>query len=139
MRAREDVAALVGRIAISVIFILGGWGKLFAPAATQATFAGNHLPLVQVAWVIAVVVELGGGSALLFGLVTRPIGLVLAAWCIATALIAHADFGQRSQEINFLKNLAMAGGLLYVAAIGAGAFSLDRWLTRHRGVVADRG
>ncbi|HVC53210.1 MAG TPA: DoxX family protein [Stellaceae bacterium] len=82
---------------------------------------------------MAVVVELGGGLALLFGVLTRPTGLVLALWCVATALIAHSNFAQRGQETNFLKNLAMAGGLRYVTAVGAGAWSLDAWRIRRRG------
>jgi hypothetical protein len=62
---------------------------------------------------------------------TRPIGLVLAIWCVATALIGHTNFADRNQEIHFLKNMAMMGGFLCVAAFGGGAWSLDaRWLRR---------
>jgi len=50
---------------------------------------------------------------------------VLALWCIATALVAHANFGDSDMQNHFLKNLAMAGGFAYVAAWGAGSFSLD--------------
>jgi putative oxidoreductase len=72
--------------------------------------ASHHLPMVKYCWILAVVVELGGGLALLVGLLTRPIGLVLAIWCVATALIAHTNFADRNQEIHFLKNMAMMGG-----------------------------
>jgi len=136
MQRSENAATLVGRILMCVIFVLGGWGKLMGPAATQAMFASHSLPLPEAAWVLAVVVELGGGLALLFGLFTRPVGLVLAVWSIATALIAHTNFADRMQEINFLKNMAMAGGFLYVAAFGAGAWSLDAWRSGRRGTVA---
>src|SRR5438270_12403434 len=85
----ENAAALLGRVAMSLLFIHGGWGKLLAPAATQAMLASHHLPMVKYGWILAVVVELGGGLAILVGLFTRPIGLVLAIWCVATALIAH--------------------------------------------------
>jgi hypothetical protein len=51
--------------------------------------------------------------------------------CVATALIGHTNFADRNQEIHFLKNMAMTGGFLYVAAFGGGAWSLDaRWLRR---------
>jgi putative oxidoreductase len=131
MQGTENIAALLGRIAISLIFIHGGWGKLLAPAATQAMLAGHHLPMVKYGWMLAVAVELGGGLALLLGLFTRPVGLVLAIWCVATALIAHTNFADRNQEIHFLKNMAMMGGFLYVATFGGGAWSLDaRWLRR---------
>ena len=117
---------------MSLIFIHGGWGKLLAPAATQAMLASHHLPMVKFGWILAVVVELGGGLAILFGLFTRPVGLVLAIWCVA-ALIAHTNLADRNQEIHFLKNMAMMGGFLYVAAFGAGAWSLDaRWSRRGR-------
>jgi hypothetical protein len=82
---------------MSLLFIHGGWGKLLAPAATQAMLASHHLPMVKLGWILAVVVELGGGLAILFGLFTRPVGLVLAIWCVATALIAHSNF-RRSQS-----------------------------------------
>jgi putative oxidoreductase len=133
MQGTENTAALLGRIAMSVIFIHGGWGKLLAPAATQAMLASHHLPMVKLGWILAVVVELGGGLAILLGLFTRPIGLVLAIWCVATALIAHTHFADRNQQIHFLKNMAMMGGFLYVAAFGARAWSLDaRWSRRGR-------
>jgi hypothetical protein len=61
--------------------------------------AGHHLPIAQFGWILAVVVELGGGLAIVFGLITRPVGLVLAIWCVATALIAHTNFADRNQEI----------------------------------------
>jgi putative oxidoreductase len=130
MQGTENAAALLGRVAMSVIFIVAGWGKLLAPAATQAMLANHHLPMVQLGWILAVVVELGGGLAILFGLLTRPVGLVLAIWCVATALIAHTNFADRNQEINFLKNMAMTGGFLYVTAFGARAWSLDAWWSR---------
>ncbi|MBV8890313.1 MAG: DoxX family protein [Alphaproteobacteria bacterium] len=132
MSERENLALLIGRVLMSAIFLSGGWAKLLAPAATKAMLASHALPVVDLAWVIAVVVELGGGLLLLFGLFTRATGLVLAAWCVATALIAHAHLSDRMQEINFMKNMAMTGGFLYVFAFGAGAWSLDAALSRRR-------
>jgi putative oxidoreductase len=98
MQGIENTASLLGRVAMSLLFIHGGWGKLLAPAATQAMLTSHHLPMVKYGWILAVVVELGGGLALLVGLLTRPIGLVLAIWM---------------------------GGFLYVAAFGGGSWSLD--------------
>ena len=135
MQGTENTAALLGRVVMSVIFIHGGWGKLLAPAGTQALLASHDLPLMQLGWILAVIVELGGGLAILFGLFTRPVGLVLAIWCLATALIAHTNFADRNQEIHFLKNTAMMGGFLYITAFGARAWSLDAWWSR-RGVAA---
>ena len=136
MRGSENAAVLIGRILMCLLFVMGGWGKLLHPEATQATFASHNMPMVQAAWVLAVIVELGGGLALLFGLFTRPVGFVLAVWCILTALIGHANLADRNQEIHFLKNMAMAGGFLYVAAFGGRGWSLDAWLSRGRGAAA---
>jgi putative oxidoreductase len=127
---------LAGRILLSLLFILGGWGKLLGPAATQAMFTKQGLPMVEAAWLLAVIVELGGGLAILFGLFTRPVAFICAVWCVATALIAHTNLAERAQEIQFFKNMGLTGGFLYVAAFGAGAWSLDAWLSCRRGAVA---
>jgi putative oxidoreductase len=103
MQATQNTAALLGRVAMSVIFIHGGWGKLLAPGATQAMLASHHLPMVKFGWILAVAVELGGGLAILLGLFTRPIGLVLAIWCVATALIAHTNFCRPQSGDPFLE------------------------------------
>ena len=132
MQGTENAAALLGRVAMSVILIFAGWGKLLAPAATQAMLASHHLPMVQLGWILAVVVELGGGLAILLGLFSRPVGLVLVIWCVATALIAHTNFADRNQEINFLTNMAMTGGFLYVAAFGARAWKSRRMVVAPR-------
>jgi putative oxidoreductase len=134
MQGSENAATLIGRLLMSLLFIMGGWGKLMAPAAAQAMLAKHNLPMVEAGWLLAVIVELGGGLAILFGLFARPVGLVCAIWCVATALIGHADFADRNQEIHFFKNMGLTGGFLYIAAFGAGAWSLDAWLARRRGV-----
>jgi putative oxidoreductase len=133
MNKTENWALLIGRVLMSWIFITGGWGKLMAAAATQAAFGDRYgLPAPMLAWLVAVVVELGGGLAILLGLYARAAGLILAVWCVATALVAHTNFADRMQEINFHKNMAMAGGFLFVFAIGAGLYSLDRIRLRYR-------
>ena len=125
-----DGALLLARVLMSVIFILSGLLKLSTPVATQATIVSLGLPLPLLGWMIAVVVELGGGVALLFGLATRQVAIVLASWCIITALVAHSHFADRQMLVHFMKNLVMAGGFLYVAVLGAGRFSLDGWRNR---------
>ena len=123
---------LLGRILMCLLFVLGGWGKLFGAAATQAMFAKQGLPLVPAAWVLAVVIELGGGLAILLGWFTRPAAFVLAIWSVLTALVAHTNLADRAQEIQFFKNMGLCGGFLYIAAFGAGAFSLDAIRLRGR-------
>ncbi len=115
----------VGRVLMSVIFVLSGLGKLAAPAATIGYIASTGLPLATLGYAAAVIIELGGGLLLLAGYQTRIVAAALAVFSIVTALIFHHAFGDQNQMIHFLKNLAMAGGLLQLATYGAGAFSID--------------
>ena len=115
----------VGRLLMSLIFILSGIGKLAAPAATIGYIASTGLPLPTLGYAAAVIVELGGGLLLLAGYQTRIVAAVLALFALVTAVIFHHALGDQNQMIHFMKNLAMAGGLLQVVTFGAGAFSLD--------------
>jgi len=121
-----DAVVLLGRLLMSAIFIRSGIGKLLAPAATMSTFQHQHLPLVGAVYALAVAVEIGGGVAVLLGWRTHVAALVLAAWCVATAAVAHWHPGNAAQMVQLTKNLCMAGGFLLLWAHGAGRFSLDR-------------
>lgn len=114
-----------GRLLMSAIFLVSGAGKLAAPSATLATIAAAGLPLPEVSYAAATAVEILGGLLLVAGYRTRAVALVLALFSVATALTFHTAFADQNQVIHFLKNLAMAGGLLQVTAFGAGLFSLD--------------
>jgi putative oxidoreductase len=122
----SDVAALAGRILLAAIFVLSGLSKVAAPAGTIGYIASAGLPLPQVGMAIAVIVELGGGLALVAGFRTRFVAAVLALFSLATALAFHNHLADQNQFIHFFKNVAMAGGLLQVVAFGAGRFALDR-------------
>jgi putative oxidoreductase len=125
-----DAALLLGRLLMSAIFILGGFGKLAAFAGTQAMFTKIGMPLPMLVAMVAILIELGGGLAILFGLITRPVAVILAVWCVVTALVAHTNFADKNMEIHFMKNMAMTGGFLYIAVFGAGALSIDAWRRR---------
>ena len=73
----------------------------------------------------AAALEIGSGVLLLLGLGLRPLGVVLAGWCLLTAVIFHTAFADQNQMINFLKNLTMAGGFLLLAVRGAPTFGFD--------------
>ncbi len=118
--------ALLGRVLLAAIFIQAGIDKALAPTATITMMAHYNLPLPQLGFFVAVVVETLGGIAVLIGWRTRWAGWIMAAWCVATALIAHYHPGDRNQMIHFMKNVCMAGGFLQLAAWGAGRFSVDR-------------
>jgi len=115
----------LGRLLLASIFIVSGVGKLAAPEATQAYISSVGLPLPLLSYFAAVAVELIGGILFLFGYQTRIVSLVLAAFSVLTALVFHNDFADQNQMIHFMKNLAIAGGLLQVAAFGAGSVSID--------------
>lgn len=113
---------LLGRLLLAAIFITAGYGKIGGYAATQGYMeamgvSGALLPLVIFA-------ELGGGLAILFGLLTRYAALGLAVFSVASAMIFHSSADQM-QQIMFMKNLAIAGGLLILVANGPGRLSLD--------------
>jgi putative oxidoreductase len=116
---------LIGRILVATIFIIAGLGKLAAPGPTQGHIASVGLPLPSLAYVVAILVELGGGLLLLVGYRTRIVAAVLAVFCVVTALVFHHALADRNQMIHFLKNLAMAGGLLQFVAFGPGRIGWD--------------
>ena len=115
----------IGRILIGLPFAMSGLSKLAAYGPTTAMIGAAGLPLPPLAFAIAVAVELGGGLLLIVGYRVRPAALALAAFSIATALSFHSNFADQNQMIHFLKNVMMAGGLLQIAAFGAGAVSID--------------
>jgi putative oxidoreductase len=121
----NSLVPAIGRLLIASIFLLSGVGKIFAPDATQAYIAAAGLPLPVVSYAIALVVEVGGGLLLLLGYRTRLAALGLAIFSVAAAVGFHHNFADQNQMIHFLKNLAIAGGLLQVVTFGAGGFSLD--------------
>jgi putative oxidoreductase len=110
---------------MSVIFILAGFQKLQDPGGTAQYFAHVHIPIPDVAVWVAIVIELLGGLLLLIGFKARWVALILAIFCLVTGFGVHLPVGDQANMINFLKNLAMAGGFLYVFAFGAGVLSID--------------
>jgi putative oxidoreductase len=117
--------ALIGRILIATVFILSGIFKLAAPSATIGYIASVGFPAPIFGYGAAMALELVGGVLLIAGYQTRLVATLLAAYSILTALIFHHAFGDQNQMFHFLKNLAMAGGLIQVMVFGASAYSLD--------------
>ncbi|WP_457936155.1 DoxX family protein [Mesorhizobium sp. 10J20-29] len=120
-----NAAVLIGRIFLAVMFVLAGYSKLTAIGATAGWFESLGLPMPSVVTVVAGLVELVGGLAIIAGFQTRIAALVIAAFTVGATLIAHMDFADQTQQLFFMKNLAVTGGLLVLAAFGAGAYSLD--------------
>lgn len=118
-------AIVVGRILLSLLFILAGYSKLTDIGGTAGWFGSLGLPLPSVTAVVVGLVELLGGIAILIGFQTRLAALLLAAFTIGATLVAHTDLADQMQALMFQKNLAITGGLLVLAALGAGSISVD--------------
>lgn len=132
----EKAATLIGRILLGHIFLLAGISKISGYAATAGWMEAMGVPGGLLPAVIAL--EIGGGLALILGFQARIAALGLAGFCIVSAMIFHADLSDQMQSILFMKNFAMAGGLLYVAALGAGAWSIDAKIRQSRSRISAR-
>ena len=131
MTQRSDGLALLGRALLALLFILSGWEKLTGLSGLVGFIASKNLPMPQVLAVITVAIELGGGTLLLIGLKARWVAWVFVVFLLVITPIFHdfwnaAAAQMENQKINFLKNLAILGGMLMVVAFGPGRFSVDR-------------
>ena len=129
--------SLIGRMLIGLPFVMSGLGKLAAYGKTTAMIAAVGLPVPPLAYAVAVLVELGGGLLLILGYQVRPVAVAQAIFTIAAAVSFHNNFADQNQMIHFLKDVMITGGLLQVAAFGAGAISLDTRLSRDREIIAN--
>jgi putative oxidoreductase len=136
--AQTAYALPVGRVALSAIFLFSGMAKITGFSGTVGYVASAGLPFPELALSIAIVVELLGGLAVLIGFQTRLAALALSGFTVAAAVLFHAYWSDADpqsayvQQIMFWKNIAMAGGLLYVFQTGAGPLSIDALLEKRR-------
>ncbi|PKF32844.1 DoxX family protein [Acinetobacter proteolyticus] len=120
-----NVVTLIARLLLAYIFLVAGWGKIVGYAGTAGYMESMGVPGALLPLVI--LVEFGGGLALLFGFQTRFASLGLGIFSILTAFIFH---GGPDDAINFMKNFAMAGGFFALMLYGAGRFSLDHLIEK---------
>ena len=125
----QNGLTLLGRLALAALFLPAGLSKITGFEGTVGYITSAGLPLASLAAVIAILVEIGGGLALLTGLFTRPAALVLAVFTAAASVSFHAYWAVPAeqafmQQLMFYKNLGIVGGLLILAAHGAGAWVL---------------
>lgn len=124
----NNAIVLLARLLLAHIFLLAGFGKITGYAGTQGYMESMGVPGALLPLVI--VLEIGGSLALIFGFFARWAALALAAFSVAAALIFHRNFGEQMQMILFMKNFAMAGGMLMLYVHGPGAFSIDAWRSK---------
>ena len=131
MNAIERLGPLAGRVMMAALFIPSGFSKLAGFQGTVGYIASKGLPLPQLGAVAAIVVELLVAAALLLGWRTRWAALILVLFTLAAAVLFHDYWAvppeqKMMQAINFWKNVAIAGGLLFVATHGPGPYAVDR-------------
>lgn len=125
MSGWERAAAFLSRILLAQIFIVAGLGKISGFAETQAYMAKYGIPATALFAAATIAVELLGGLSLLLGYKAKLGAGLLFLFLIPVTLIFHTEFSNPLQRIQFMKNLAIMGGLLVIAAWGPGPFSLD--------------
>lgn len=118
-------AALCARLLMSAVFLISGVSKFTNPEGTLAYIASAGLPFPEFCFGMAVLIEILGAFLLIVGYRTRLVAMLLAAFSLATAAAFHYQIADQGQFTHFLKNLAIAGGLLQVAAFGPGNLSVD--------------
>ncbi|MCZ2099596.1 MAG: DoxX family protein [Burkholderiaceae bacterium] len=126
----QDPLALAGRLLMALLFLPAGIGKLTGFAGTVGYISSVGLPMPQLGAVVALVVEIVGGLALIAGFGTRLAAIVLAAFTLVASFLFHAYWAVPADQqmipyLLFYKNMAVIGGLLAIAAWGAGAWSVD--------------
>lgn len=127
----HDTLALIGRVLLAILFVPAGFSKITGFAGTVGYITSVGLPLPAVGAALAILVELGFGLLLLVGFKTRWVAFVLALFTLAAAVFFHNYWAMPVEKVMinqlmFMKNVAIAGGLLAFAAFGAGRFSLDK-------------
>ncbi|HEY1773623.1 MAG TPA: DoxX family protein [Gammaproteobacteria bacterium] len=122
----QNFVMLVGRVLLAAMMFWSGYGRLMSFASVHNYVADWGVPM----WVkpILVVWEIGAGLMLLTGFHTRAAAAALALFCVLSGFLVHLHDGDELQLIDFLKNMALTGGFLYVVACGAGSYSLDAHL-----------
>lgn len=130
MKKFEDVGLLLARILMPILFITAGWGKITGYAGTQQYMEAMGVPGFMLPLVI--LLEFGGGLAILFGFLTRFTALFTAGFTILTAFLFHSNFAEGVNQLMFMKNLSIAGGFLVLGLVGPGAYSIDSLISKRK-------
>ena len=124
LNSLQNPLSFVGRALLALLFVPAGYGKIAGFAGAAGYAAAKGVPLPELAIAIAIAVELGLGLLLLVGYQTRWVALAIAFFTVVITFIFH-PLSDPTQAQAFFKNIAVVGGLLTVAAWGAGAWSVD--------------
>jgi len=124
MEKFDKFTVLGGRILIALIFVAGGAGKMADGGLTTIPYM-EAMGLPGFLFWPTAIFELLAGLAIMVGYRTKLVAMLLAGFCLVTAIMAHANFADQMQMTLFMKNVSMAGGFLLLMRFGAGEFSLD--------------
>ncbi len=133
MQKLNPYFGLAGRVLLAIMFVASGYGKISGYEGTQGYMDSVGVPGMLLP--LAIVLELGGGLAIMAGWQTRIIAILLAGFTLLTAFTFHLNVADQMESIMFMKNLSIAGGFLMLAAYGPGALALDNRSKSH-GVAA---
>jgi putative oxidoreductase len=119
---------LVARVLMAAVFLIFGTYKAGNTARMQAYMTAHGVPGVLIYPVI--LLQIGGGAFVVLGYQTRVAALLLAAFCVVATILFHADFSNGNELAHFTKDMAIAGGFVFMIAYGPGPLSLDAYLGR---------
>ena len=122
-----NIFDLLGRIFISLVFLLSGFNKIGNYEGTIGWMESFGIPGIFL--IPAIILEVGAPILIIIGYKVKISAALLSLFCIATAVIFHNDFSNQMQFISFMKNIALAGGFLFLVINGAKDFSLDKKLS----------
>ena len=122
-----NILDLIGRIFISLVFLLSGFNKIGNYEGTVDWMVSFGMPGIFL--IPAIILEVGAPILIIIGYKVKISAALLSLFCIATAVIFHNDFSNQMQFISFMKNIALAGGFLFLVVNGAKDFSLDKKLS----------
>jgi putative oxidoreductase len=130
MNRTNDVVLLIARLAVAALFLPSGIAKLAGLSGFAAVLASKGVPFPELLALVGALAEVAGPVALLLGTAPRLTAVVLVAFTIVATLISHGfwdapEAARKAQEIQFFKNLAIIGGLLFYFVSGPGAFRVS--------------
>jgi putative oxidoreductase len=130
-----DELILSARFLLVLLFLIFGWQKITDYAGTVAYMAQTGAPAPGISAIIAIIMELFVSAAIVLGIFTRPLALLLMAYTLGTGIIGHHYWTMTGMEqyenmINFYKNVSIMGGLLLLYVSGPGKYSIDHLLQR---------
>lgn len=130
MKNSDNYLSLAGRLLVAFLFLPAGISKIFGFAGTVGYIGAMGLPAPTLAAIAAILIEVLGGAALVLGFYTRFAAIALAIFTLIASVVFHAFWAVPAEQafvtqLLFTKNIAVIGGLLVLAAFGAGKYSLD--------------